>query len=360
MPFRNPIFQSISNWFERTFADPEAINLFMTLVISILIFEFFGAILMPVIVSIILAYLLHGAVRRLVRWRVPRLLAVWMVYIIFLSVFIYAIFYFIPIIWRQLTILIVEMPHTFIRAQLFLSGFLGKHPWIFSDDQLNHIMGFFREQAPKFGHNLIRLSWMALPNLAELILYLVLVPLLVFFFLKDYRKIVHWLKQFLPKRHSLVKQVSVEVYNKIGSYVKGRIIEIIIVGVVSILIFTLLGLQYSFLIGALVGLSVIVPYIGAIIVTIPVVAVGLMEWGFTPSFWYLIIAFSLIIAIDGNILFPLLFAHKMDLHPIVIILAVLVFGGIWGFWGVFFAIPLATLVNAILKVWPRVNLIDQK
>ena len=88
---------------------------------------------------------------------------------------------------------------------------------------------------------------------------------------------MHWLKRFLPKRHTLVKKVSVEVYNKIGSYVKGRVIEILLVGVVSIVTFSLLGLQYSILIGALVGLSVIVPYIGAVIVTIPVIVVALMS-----------------------------------------------------------------------------------
>src|SRR5262249_10993150 len=153
------------------------------------------------------------------------LLAVWTVYIIFLGVFIYGMLYFIPIVWRQLMSLIVELPHTFIIAQLFLLQFMHKHPWILSDIQLNHILDFFRDQTPKLGHTILRFSWAAIPNLAELILYLVLVPLLVFFFLKDYRKIMHWLKQFLPRRHTLVKKVSLEVYNKIGSYVKGRIIE---------------------------------------------------------------------------------------------------------------------------------------
>ena len=65
------------------------------------------------------------------------------------------------------------------------------------------------------------------------------------------------------------------------------------------------------------------------------------------------IAYLVIQALDGNVLVPLLFSEVVDLHPIAIIVAVLVFGGIWGFWGVFFAIPLATVVQSVLKAWPR-------
>jgi len=56
--------------------------------------------------------------------------------------------------------------------------------------------------------------------------------------------------------------------------------------------------------------------------------------------------------LDGNVLVPLLFSEAVDLHPVAIVIAVLFFGGLWGLWGVFFAIPLATLVNAILSAWP--------
>jgi putative permease len=63
-------------------------------------------------------------------------------------------------------------------------------------------------------------------------------------------------------------------------------------------------------------------------------------------------AYLVIQALDGNVLVPLLFSEVVNLHPIAIIVAILVFGGLWGFWGVFFAIPLATLVQAVLKAWP--------
>lgn len=353
MRSNNPIFQTISQWFERTFADPEVINLFLTLVITLLLLEFFGNILIPVLVSVIIAYLLNTPVRWLMKTGCPRLISVWSIYIVFLGLFIYGVFYVVPLIWRQFINLMDQLPSTFVTLQMWFTHFFQKHTWLVSQSDLQNVMVYLREQSPKLGQSLIRVSWSAIPNMAELILYLVLVPLLVFFFLKDSRVILTWLKRFLPKRHTLVKRVSQEVYGKIGSYVKGRVIEVFIVGLTSTIAFSLFGLQNAILLGALVGLSVIVPYIGAVIVTIPIVILALVQWGLTAHFWSLMIFFVAMLAFDGNILFPLLFAQTMDLHPIVIILAVLVFGGIWGFWGVFFAIPLATLVDAVLRVWPR-------
>ena len=107
------------------------------------------------------------------------------------------------------------------------------------------------------------------------------------------------------------------------------------------------------LLALLVGLSVIIPYIGATLVTLPVAAVGLFQFGFDNHFLLLMAVYGVIQAIDGNILVPLLFGEAVNLHPTAIIVAVLFFGGIWGVWGVFFAIPLATLIRAIVTAWPQ-------
>jgi putative permease len=104
------------------------------------------------------------------------------------------------------------------------------------------------------------------------------------------------------------------------------------------------------------GISVIIPYVGATLVTFPVLIVGFFQWGASEQFGYLILAYSLVQATDAIILIPLLFSEVVNLHPIAIIVAILFFGGLWGFWGVFFAIPLATLVKAILNAWPRWSL----
>ena len=101
------------------------------------------------------------------------------------------------------------------------------------------------------------------------------------------------------------------------------------------------------------GLSVLIPYIGAALVTVPVALIAFFQWGISSDFMYLMIAYGVIQALDGNVLVPLLFSEAVNLHPVSIIVAVLVFGSLWGFWGVFFAIPLATLVKAVVTAWPQ-------
>jgi putative permease len=105
------------------------------------------------------------------------------------------------------------------------------------------------------------------------------------------------------------------------------------------------------LLGLLVGLSVLVPYIGATVATFPVALIAFYQWGWGSEFMYVIISYAIIQLLDGNLLVPLLLSEVVNLHPVAIIVAVLVFGGLWGFWGVFFAIPLATLVQAVLRAW---------
>jgi putative permease len=90
-----------------------------------------------------------------------------------------------------------------------------------------------------------------------------------------------------------------------------------------------------------------------VIVTIPVALVAFSQWGISGDFWGLMFAYLVVQGLDSNILVPLLFSEAVNLHPLVIILSVVIFGGLWGFWGVFFAIPLATLVKAVIHAWPE-------
>jgi len=187
----------------------------------------------------------------------------------------------------------------------------------------------------------------------------VLMPVLVFFFLKDKHQLVTWASQYLPRDRALVTSVWHEVDAQIGNYVRGKVLEIMIVWVVTYVVFALLDMPFVMLLSMLVGFSVIIPYIGAAVVTVPVALVAMVAFGPGASFWYVLIAYTIIQALDGNVLVPILFSEVVSLHPVAIITAVLVFGGIWGFWGVFFAIPLATLVNAVLRAWPRIQEDDQ-
>ena len=360
MNSKNPILQGISSWFVRNFSDPEALGLFFTLLFIFLLIEFFGRCLLPVVISIVLAYLFAAPVRCLERWRFPHWAAVIVVYFFFLGIFFLALLGLLPLMWKQFVSMIHEFPRAVTKGQIWMTEFMYRYPKLFPTDPIANLAVYLNQQSARIGQFIVSFSLASIPGIIETILYLVLVPLLVFFFLKDERNISNWLSCFLPEQRGLIRIVWYEMNQKISAYVRGRVIEIIIVSIVSVITFTLLGLQYSFLLGVLLGLSVIVPYIGAIVVIIPVAIVGLMQWGLSAYFAYLMIVYVVIITLDGNLLVPLLFSEVMDLHPIVIILSVLIFGGIWGFWGVFFSIPLATLVRVVLNAWPKTQITPSK
>ena len=184
-------------------------------------------------------------------------------------------------------------------------------------------------------------------------IYLILVPFLVFFMVRDEDRILTWMGGFLPRERQLTDTVWAEVNEQIANYIGGKAWEILIVGVVSFIIFSFLDLQYAVLLAAVTGLSVLVPYVGAAVVTLPVALVAYFQWGFSSDFVQVMVAYGVIQALDGNVLSPLLFSEVVNLHPVAIIVAILVFGGMWGFWGVFFAIPLATVTHAVIRAWPR-------
>jgi putative permease len=143
-----------------------------------------------------------------------------------------------------------------------------------------------------------------------------------------------------------------EMDGQLSNYIRGKVVEIFLVGGAAYILFVIMGINYALLLSVLVGMSVIVPYIGATAVTLPVMAVAYVQWGIGGEFYTILIGYLILQIVDGNVLVPVIFSEANDLHPVAIIAAVLVFGGIWGMAGVFFAIPLATFVKAIVNAWP--------
>lgn len=348
------MLELLKNWYNRYFSDPQAVLLAFILIIGFTVILTLGDMLAPVLAAVVIAYLLEGIVRKLEDHGVPRFWAVVLVFIVFL-IFLFFLFLGVaPVITSQLQELIQELPRYFYHLQQSLLQLPEYYAFI-SEEQVKDLTQLVNREIAALGQKIVTLSLASLTNLVVLMVYAVLVPLMVFFFLKDKKPIISWATSFLPKERALANQVWAEMDQQLGNYVRGKFWEILIVGITTYVTFELLGLKYSILLSALVGISVVVPYIGATVVTIPVALVAYMQWGVGPDFVWVVVAYGIIQALDGNVLVPLLFSEVVNLHPIAIIVSVLVFGGLWGFWGVFFAIPLATLVKASLSAWPRAS-----
>ncbi len=345
-------FRLIKDGVRRILPNSQAVALALILVIgSILIFSL-SDILLPVFASVILAYLLQGIVNLLDK-KLPRLVAVYLVFSAFMTCLGLVLFVLMPLVSSQAVQLVRRIPEIIKRAQAEIMRLPELHPQFISEDDIRGVMISIQEELLTYGQEILSISAASVVGLVTAVVYLFLVPLMVFFFLKDQQSLISWFMKFMPRDRSLTTRVWKEVDVQIGNYVRGKFAEVLILAAASYATYTFLDLNYTILLAVLMGLSVVIPYVGATLVTFPVLGVAIMQWGITSDeFMYVAIAYSVIQAIDGVVLVPLLFSEAVNLHPVAIIVAILFFGGFWGFWGVFFAIPLATAVKAILNAWP--------
>jgi putative permease len=344
------MFEIIRNWYKRYFSDPHAVLLALLLIFGFTIVITMGNMLAPALAAMVIAYLLEDIVMACRnRFKLNRLTSVIIVFSGFMTFVLFIMFGMVPLISRQIKELVRELPNYISQGKeaiLSLSqyGFL-------NEQQVSTFAEKIDNEIAQMGQQLLTVSLSSIPDMITILVYLILVPMLIFFFLKDKWVILGWVSRFLPPERRMASQVWEEMDLQLGNYVRGKFWEIVIVAAVCVVVFGFMGLKYAILLSVLIGLSVLVPYIGAAVVTFPVAFIAYVQWGWTSEFAYLMVAYAIIQALDGNILVPLLFSEVVNVHPVAIIVSILVFGGLWGFWGVFFAIPLATLVGATLRAF---------
>ncbi|MXR29429.1 AI-2E family transporter [Pseudomonas sp. PICF6] len=270
------MFKVLRDWIQRYFSDEEAVVLAVLLFLAFTAVLTLGGMLAPVLAGMVLAYLMQGLVTTLERMRLPGAMAVGLVFALFMGVLVVFVVVIMPLLWHQLVTLFNELPGMLVKWQSLLLLLPERYPHLVSDEQVLQAIEVVRGQIGKFGQWALTFSLSSLPLLVNIMIYLVLVPILVFFFLKDREMIGRWVRGYLPRERALITRVAQEMNRQIANYIRGKVIEIFICGGVTYIGFVALGLNY----------------------------------------------------------------------------AVLLFGGLWGFWGVFFAIPLATLFKAVLDAWP--------
>lgn len=345
------MFNMLTDWYQRRFSNPHVVSLFVVLVALFLVIYFFHSILTPILIAVALSYLLEKPINLLQRRGVPRTLAVSILLLVFIAIVLLIIMILLPIVWQQGVSLVTNLPNMLTRLNNYLLTMPEQYPELIDVGLFDAVIASIKTKLLQTGNSLLQFSIASLFSLVSLSINAVLVPMIMFFLLKDKDMLLRFCDKVLPKNRSAMNQVANEMNQQISNYVNGKVLEIIVLTIACYIPFWWFKLDYGLLLAVLVGLSVIIPYIGLVVVTIPVVIVALFQWGLSPEFGYLLACYFLVQALDGNLFVPLLFSEVLNLHPLVIILAVVIFGGLWGFWGVFFAIPLATLVKAVIHAW---------
>jgi putative permease len=341
--------QSLFNKFiKRFFSNEESVYFAILLIFSFFFIILFGNVLLPVIISIVIAFLLNGFMTTLIKYNMSQKLSLSITLIVFFGFYL-SLFMALPSIGTEINNLLQNLP---IIVSSFQQNLIEMNNY-FSEEEIDQIFANLSNQISVLLSSALGQLAGTVSLMFNAILYAIMIPLMVFFFLKDKSTLLPIASIILPKENGFMQSVFAEMNDQLFNYVTGKFIEMLLVASASYILFAFLGLPYAVLIAILVGLSVIIPIFGAILVTIPVVLIGLYEWGLSENFYWLLGFYLLIQILDGNVLVPILFSTRNNLHPVVIIIAVLFFGGIWGFWGLFFAIPLATFVKAIINSWPE-------
>ena len=350
------MIEVLRDWSKRYLGDEQVVWLLLFVTVSISLLVFIGNTLMPILASIIIAYLLQPLVNFFRRMSLSPTLSALIPSLMLVVVILLVLLVLLPQLWAQSRSLLVQIPQMFADLQSLLYKILNRFSVSVGSDLTNLWADGLDAQVHDLAKILVSGSLATLISIAQITVYLVLVPLLVFFLLRDSKIFFSYVIRLLPRRASydgFLYKIWQEMDRQLAGYVRGKVTEIFLMSVATYIAFALFGLDYALLLSLLTGLSVIIPYVGAVVVTVPILVIAYLQWAFTEPFVWLMAIYLVLQIVDGNVLVPLLFSEAVSLHPLIIILSILIFGGLWGLWGVFFAIPLATLVKSIFNAWPR-------
>lgn len=185
-----------------------------------------------------------------------------------------------------------------------------------------------------------------LANLVSVISYIVIIPFVIFFLLKDGRKMKKAFIHIIPNRYfEMVLNVIHKIDQQLGWYLRGQFTEASVVGILSVIALWLLDVQYFIMIGVFAGLANMIPYVGPVAGMVPAIIITIMNGGDPVKILYIVIAFSIVQLIDNIILQPMVLSKSVKLHPLIIVFVVLIGGQFFGVLGMLLAVPVAGIIK---------------
>ncbi len=380
-PFQKKIF-----WAAIATVSAYAIGYILYLVGSLVVqaISFLQPVLIPVAISAILAFLLDPVVRWLMRFRLSRIFSIIIVYLSVAAIFAGILIWVLPAGYRQGNEFLKDFPAYSKKAQeLALSTMdrlhaLSENPLFKSSDDPTQS----KDQFTTFAANSISEAgtWLQqkVPDLAlesgkflqrsvggflgvfGFLLSMILVPIFLFFFLKDSPAIANNWSKYLPLRASPLKSEIVSLVSEINSYLvsffRGQLLVSLIDGALIATALLVMGLDFAVLIGLMVGVLGLIPYLGMMITWIPAVIIAAAQFGdWAHPFWVTVI-FIVANNIDGIFIAPKIVGDSVGLHPLTVIISVLAWSLILGgLLGALLAVPLTATLKVLLKryFWDR-------
>ncbi|WP_087971763.1 AI-2E family transporter [Oceanobacillus rekensis] len=308
-------------------------------------FSFIWRLLIPFIISALIAYLLYPLVEKIYSMNINRGLAILLIYLIFFGGAGYLFYRGYPLIIHQLGDLNENLPQ-FITMYEKLIFQLYEYTSFLPEtvhDKIDEVILSLETSLDRLIAKLVA----GFAKIVDMIFIISVIPVLVFYFIKDYTKIRSFGIKFIPyKYRGNVSNLMVEVDKGLGGYIRGQLIVSLFVSLTSLIIFKLLNIKYALLLAIVMGITNIIPYFGPIIGAIPAVTIAYTTAG--NKVFFVILALFVIQIIEGNLLSPYIMGKSIKIHPVAIIFVLLLGSQLFGIWGMILAVPVLTISKVII------------
>ncbi len=311
------------------------------------------SILTPFFVAALFAYLGNPLVTRLVRWRFPRLGAVVSVFLFMLFAVVIMLAFLIPLLEEQVMILFNKLPLMLTWLQTIALPWANAHWDMNLQLDVPTIKSAITDHWQEIGNwsgSFIKTLTHSGTVLVVVVLNLVLIPVVTFYLLRDWPTLIQNIKDLFPRRILPVVSSLLSQSNEVVSaFFRGQLLVMLALGVIYSLGLSIIGVDLALLIGFVIALLSIVPYLGTIVGLFIAVIATLFQFHDITHLIYVAILFTVGHVLEGFVLTPWFIGDRIGLHPVAVIFAVLAGGQLFGFVGVLLALPVAAVIMVLLR-----------
>ncbi|ASK63105.1 AI-2E family transporter [Virgibacillus phasianinus] len=316
------------------------------------VFSFLWSIFFPFLFSLFIAYLLYPIVRKIHSYNVPKGIAILIIYVIFFGGLIVGVNRIYPLLLKQLTELSAQIP-AFIETYRSWIYQIYESTSFLPETVHDKFDTLFQQIETGMG-NMVSGLVISITKILDFIVVITVIPVLVFYFLKDTKRIKRWLKKWIPmKYHDRAHKILYSIDKSLGNYIRGQLLVSLFVSIATFICFYFLHLKYALVLAIIMGFTNFIPYFGPIIGALPAIAIALTVSNKLVIF-VLITVFAIQL-IESNLLSPYIVGRSIHIHPIAIIFALLIGGKVGGVIGLLLAVPLLTIINEIVKQFRSEN-----
>ncbi len=308
-----------------------------------------GDVLLPFVIGGAIAYFLDPVADRLEKFGLTRMAATGIITVVGVLGFVLVLLMVVPALVTQLIDLVDVMPSLFQE----LRGFIEKQfPSILDRNSSSHqfLVSLGETLRSKTG-DVLQSVVASLGSAINVVVLLVIVPVVTVYLLLDWDRMIARIAELLPRDHApTIKRLAGEIDNVLASFVRGMGTVCLILGTYYAVALMLVGLQFGLIVGFIAGLVTFIPYLGALIGGTLAIGLALFQfWGDWAHIGLVAGIFALGQVTEGNFLTPKLVGHSVGLHPVWLLLALSVFGALFGFVGMLIAVPVAAALGVLAR-----------